>query len=147
VTAGEGEDGLRLGHALLLAAAHAVGKGGARLLPEVAAIADAASSAISHSGVLPTRLRQPAQEGASERSPPTTKSHHGSSADGSGASFTLLEDLDRRTTAREAAQTDTTQTLRWVVAKLGTTVDALPRAIAELFEASEKRILAAIAQR
>jgi hypothetical protein len=30
-----------------------------------------------------------------------------------------LEDLDRRATALEAAQGDTTQTLRWVVAKLG----------------------------
>ena len=30
-----------------------------------------------------------------------------------------LEDLDRRATALEAAQSDTTQTLRWVVAKLG----------------------------
>ena len=30
-----------------------------------------------------------------------------------------LEDLDRRTTALERAQGETTQTLRWVVAKLG----------------------------
>jgi hypothetical protein len=30
-----------------------------------------------------------------------------------------LEDLDRRATALEAAQGDTTQTLRWAVAKLG----------------------------
>lgn len=30
-----------------------------------------------------------------------------------------LEDLDRRATALEAAQGDTSQTLRWVVAKLG----------------------------
>lgn len=30
-----------------------------------------------------------------------------------------LEDLDRRTTALELAQGETTQTLRWVVAKLG----------------------------
>jgi prefoldin subunit 5 len=89
-----------------------------------------------------------------------------------------LEDLDRRATALEAAQGDTTQTLRWVVAKLGrmqavqdehtlrlerletkvdaldgrmsaveTKLDALPRAIAELFDASEKRLMAAIAQR
>ena len=103
-----------------------------------------------------------------------------------------LEDLDRRASALEAAQSDTTQTLRWVVAKLGriqavqdehtlrlerletkvdaldgrmtavemkldaldgrmiaveTKLDALPRAIAELFEASEKRLMAAIARR
>ena len=30
-----------------------------------------------------------------------------------------LEDLDRRVSALEAAQNDTTETLRWVVAKLG----------------------------
>ena len=30
-----------------------------------------------------------------------------------------LDDLDRRTTALEHAQNDTTQTMRWVVAKLG----------------------------
>jgi septal ring factor EnvC (AmiA/AmiB activator) len=30
-----------------------------------------------------------------------------------------IEDLDRRATALEAAQSDTNQTLRWVVAKLG----------------------------
>jgi chromosome segregation ATPase len=103
-----------------------------------------------------------------------------------------LEDLDRRATALEAAQGDTTQTLRWVVTKLAriqavqdehtlrlerletkvdtldgrmtvvetkldalggrmtaveTKLDALPRAIAELFDASEKRLMAAIAQR
>jgi chromosome segregation ATPase len=96
-----------------------------------------------------------------------------------------LEDLDRRVTALEAAQGDTTQTLRWVVAKLGriqavqdehtlrlervetqlervetrlervetrldsveSKLDALPRAIAELIEASEKRLRAAIAAR
>ena len=75
-----------------------------------------------------------------------------------------LENLDRRVTALEAAQGDTTQTLRWVVAKLGriqavqdehtlrldsleVKVDALPRAIAELLDASEKRLMAAIAQR
>jgi septal ring factor EnvC (AmiA/AmiB activator) len=89
-----------------------------------------------------------------------------------------LEDLDRRVTALEAAQGDTTQTLRWVVAKLGriqavqdehtlrlerveirlervetrldsveAKLDALPRAIAELIEASEKRLRAAIAAR
>ncbi len=89
-----------------------------------------------------------------------------------------LEDLDRRVTLLEAAQGDTTQTLRWVVAKLGriqavqdehtlrlervetrldkvetrlnsveAKVDALPRAIAELIEASERRLMAAIAQR
>jgi hypothetical protein len=65
-----------------------------------------------------------------------------------------LEDLDRRVTALEVAQNDTTQTLRWVVAKLGriqavqdehtlrlerieAKVDALPRVIAELI-ATEK---------
>jgi peptidoglycan hydrolase CwlO-like protein len=82
-----------------------------------------------------------------------------------------LEDLDRRATALEAAQGDSTQTLRWVVAKLGriqavqdehtlrlervearldsveSKVDALPRAIAELIDASEKRLMAVIAQR
>jgi hypothetical protein len=75
-----------------------------------------------------------------------------------------LEDLDRRVTALEAAQGDTTQTLRWVVAKLGciqavqdehtlrldsleAKVDALPRAVADLIDASEKRLMAAIAQR
>lgn len=96
-----------------------------------------------------------------------------------------LEDLDRRVTALEAAQGDTTQTLRWVVAKLGriqavqdehtlrlervetrlervetrlervetrldsveSKLDALPRAIAELIEASEKRLRTAIAAR
>ncbi len=42
-----------------------------------------------------------------------------------GAKFGLnwgmptLEDLDHRVSALEAAQNDTTQTLRWVVAKLG----------------------------
>ena len=75
-----------------------------------------------------------------------------------------LEDLDRGVTALEAAQGDTTQTLRWVVAKLARVqavqdehtlrldsleakVDALPLAIAELIDASEKRLMAAIAQR
>jgi chromosome segregation ATPase len=117
-----------------------------------------------------------------------------------------LESLDRRVTALEAAQGETTQTLRWVVAKLGriqavqdehtlrlerveqrldgveqrldrveqrldkvdqrldkveqrlervqaslgsveVKVDALPRAIAELVEASERRVMAAIAAR
>lgn len=32
---------------------------------------------------------------------------------------TGLEDIDRRVSARDAVQNDTTQTLRWVVAKLG----------------------------
>jgi chromosome segregation ATPase len=32
---------------------------------------------------------------------------------------TAIIDLERRVTALEAAQTDTTQTLRWVVARLG----------------------------
>jgi chromosome segregation ATPase len=32
---------------------------------------------------------------------------------------TTLEDLDRRTSALERAQGETSQTLRWVVAKLG----------------------------
>src|SRR5262245_18623160 len=96
-----------------------------------------------------------------------------------------LEDLDRRVTALEAAQGNTTETLRWVVTKLArmqavqdehtlrlerletkmdaldvrmdaldgrmtaveTKLDALPRAIAELFEAAEKRLMAAIAHR
>jgi chromosome segregation ATPase len=101
-----------------------------------------------------------------------------------------LEDLDRRVSALERAQGDTTETLRWVVAKLGRIqavqdehtlrlervegrlekvegrlekvegrlekvetrldsveqkLDALPRAIAEMIDASEKRILAAVA--
>ena len=96
-----------------------------------------------------------------------------------------LEDLDRRATALERAQGETTESLRWVVAKLGriqavqdehtlrlerletrldkvegrlervearldsveTKVDALPRAIAEMIAASEKRLMAAIATR
>jgi chromosome segregation ATPase len=96
-----------------------------------------------------------------------------------------LEDLDRRSSALERAQADTTETLRWVVAKLGriqavqdehtlrlerletrlekvetrlekvemrldsveAKLDALPRAIAELVAASEKRLMAAIASR
>jgi len=33
--------------------------------------------------------------------------------------MTDLEDLERRVAALEAAQNDTTQTLRWVVSKLG----------------------------
>lgn len=32
---------------------------------------------------------------------------------------TTIEDLDRRVTALEQAQNDTTQTVRWVVTKLG----------------------------
>ena len=82
-----------------------------------------------------------------------------------------LEDLDRRVTALERTQSDTTETLRWVVTKLArmqavqdehtlrlervearldsleTKVDALPRAIAELIAASEQRIMAAITER
>jgi septal ring factor EnvC (AmiA/AmiB activator) len=89
-----------------------------------------------------------------------------------------LEDLDRRVTVLETVQGETTQTLRWVVAKLGriqavqdehtlrlerveqrldkvearldsleAKVDSLPRAIAELIEASERRVMTAIAQR
>jgi chromosome segregation ATPase len=103
-----------------------------------------------------------------------------------------LEDLDRRACALERAQGDTTETLRWVVAKLGRIqavqdehtlrlerletkfdlmdarlgtvetrlgnvatrleivegkLDALPRAIAELIEASERRLMAAIRAR
>jgi uncharacterized protein Yka (UPF0111/DUF47 family) len=74
------------------------------------------------------------------------------------------EDLDRRTTALERAQGETTETLRWVVTKLArmqavqdehtlrlerleSKVDALPRAIAEMIEASEKRIMAAVVGR
>jgi uncharacterized coiled-coil protein SlyX len=88
-----------------------------------------------------------------------------------------LDDLDRRVTALERTQSDTTETLRWVVTKLARMqavqdehtlrlervearlerveirldrvedkVDALPRAIAELIDASEKRLMAAIAQ-
>ena len=37
----------------------------------------------------------------------------------SGAMASTLEDLDRRASALERAQGDTTETLRWVVAKLG----------------------------
>ena len=82
-----------------------------------------------------------------------------------------VEDLDRRTTALERAQGETTETLRWVVTKLArvqavqdehtlrlerleskvdtmeSKVDALPRAIAEMIDASEKRIMAAVAGR
>jgi chromosome segregation ATPase len=96
-----------------------------------------------------------------------------------------LEDLDRRSSALEQAHGDTTETLRWVVAKLGriqavqdehtlrlerletrlekvetrlekvemrldsveAKLDALPRVIAELVAASEKRLMAAIASR
>jgi hypothetical protein len=74
------------------------------------------------------------------------------------------EDLERRTTALERAQGETTETLRWVVTKLArvqavqdehtlrlerleSKVDALPRAIAEMIDASEKRIIAAVAGR
>lgn len=88
------------------------------------------------------------------------------------------EDLDRRLTTVERAQSETTETLRWVVTKLArvqavqdehtlrlerveskverleskverleSKVDALPRAIAEMIDASEKRIMAAIAGR
>jgi hypothetical protein len=75
-----------------------------------------------------------------------------------------VEDLDRRAAALERAQGETTETLRWVVTKLArlqavqdehtlrlerleSKVDALPRAIAEMVDASEKRIMAAIAGR
>jgi septal ring factor EnvC (AmiA/AmiB activator) len=96
-----------------------------------------------------------------------------------------LDDLDRRVAALEKAQADTTDTLKWVVARLGRIqavqdehtqrlervetrlekvetrlegmetrlnnvegkLDALPRAIAEMIAASEKRMLAAIAAR
>ena len=103
-----------------------------------------------------------------------------------------LEDADRRVTALERAQGETTETLRWVVTKLARMqavqdehtlrldrveakldgleakvdaltsrmgmleskvdaldgkVDALPRAIAELIEASERRVMAAVAGR
>ncbi|MFZ1101601.1 MAG: hypothetical protein WAN86_01770 [Hyphomicrobiaceae bacterium] len=82
-----------------------------------------------------------------------------------------VEDLDMRTTALERAQGETTETLRWVVTKLArvqavqdehtlrlerleskvdtmeSKVDALPRAIAEMIDASEKRIMAAVAGR
>lgn len=103
-----------------------------------------------------------------------------------------VEDLDRRTTALEHAQGETTETLRWVVTKLArmqavqdehtlrlerleskvdklddrlgkvetrlekvetrlgnveTQVESLPRAIAEMISASEKRLMAAIAGR
>jgi uncharacterized coiled-coil protein SlyX len=82
-----------------------------------------------------------------------------------------LEDLDRRVTALERTQGETTETLRWMVTELArmqaaqdehtlrlervearldrveSKVDALPRAIAELIDASEKRIMAAIADR
>jgi predicted nucleic acid-binding Zn-ribbon protein len=93
--------------------------------------------------------------------------------------------LEDRTTALERAQGETTETLRWVVAKLGRMqavqdehtlrmerletkvdrlevkvdrlesrldtvegkLDALPRAMAEMIAASEKRIMAAIVER
>jgi chromosome segregation ATPase len=75
-----------------------------------------------------------------------------------------LEDLDRRVSALERAQGDTTESLRWVEGRLEkvegrlekvegrldsveSKLDALPRAIAELVAASEKRLLAAIAER
>ena len=78
-----------------------------------------------------------------------------------------LDDLDRRVTVLERTQSDTTETLRWVVTKLArmqavqdehtlrlerlelridnveTKLDALPRAIAELIDASEKRLMTA----
>ena len=89
-----------------------------------------------------------------------------------------VEDLDRRVSALERAQGETTETLRWVVTKLArvqavqdehtlrlerleskvdtlgskvdtmeSKVDALPRAIAEMLDASERRIMAAVAGR
>jgi peptidoglycan hydrolase CwlO-like protein len=82
-----------------------------------------------------------------------------------------VEDVDRRVTALERAQGETTETLRWVVTKLArvqavqdehtlrlerleskmdalqSKTDALPRAIAEMIDASEKRIMAVIAAR
>jgi predicted nucleic acid-binding Zn-ribbon protein len=81
-----------------------------------------------------------------------------------GAMALTLEELDRRLTKLERTQSDTTETLRWVVTKLARMqavqdeqtlrlerleekVDALPRAIAELIAASEQRIMAAIAER
>jgi chromosome segregation ATPase len=109
-----------------------------------------------------------------------------------GAMAVTVEDLDRRATALEHAQNETTTTLRWVAGTLGrmqavleehtqrlndhtqrlerieTTlgdhgqrldriegrldrleakVDALPRAVAEQIDATEKRLLAAIAKR
>jgi uncharacterized coiled-coil protein SlyX len=88
--------------------------------------------------------------------------------------MTTIEDLDRRVTTLERAQNDTTETLRWVVAKLGRvsavqdehtlrleriettladhtrTLSALPRAIAEQIaeqiQVGEKRLLAAVAE-
>jgi hypothetical protein len=75
-----------------------------------------------------------------------------------------VEDLDQRLTTVERAQGETTQTLRWVVTKLArvqavqdehtlrlerleSKMDALPRAIAEMIDASERRIMAVIAAR
>jgi predicted nucleic acid-binding Zn-ribbon protein len=75
-----------------------------------------------------------------------------------------VDDLDRRTTALERAQGEANETLRWVVTKLAraqavqdehtlrlerleSKVDALPRAIAEMIDASEKRLMAAVAGR
>ena len=75
-----------------------------------------------------------------------------------------VEDLDRRVTTVERAQGETTETLRWVVTKLArvqavqdehtlrlerleSKIDALPRAIAEMIDASERRIMAVIAGR
>jgi hypothetical protein len=76
-----------------------------------------------------------------------------------------LEDLDRRVSALERTRGDTTESLRWAAARLGRiqavqdehtlrlervearldSVDELPRAIAELIDASERRLMAAIA--
>jgi septal ring factor EnvC (AmiA/AmiB activator) len=87
------------------------------------------------------------------------------------------DDLDRRATALERAQGETTETLRWVVTKLAriqavqdehtlrlerveakvdgleskvdkleVKVDALPRVMAEMIAASEKRLTAASAE-
>jgi hypothetical protein len=88
-----------------------------------------------------------------------------------------VEDLDRRATALEQAQGETTQTLRWMVSKMvhlqavqdehtlrlervetkvdkldtrfgkvDTQLEALPRAIAEMFDASEKRTAGVMAE-
>ncbi|HWE22238.1 MAG TPA: hypothetical protein VG758_34525 [Hyphomicrobiaceae bacterium] len=80
-----------------------------------------------------------------------------------------LEDLDRRVSALERTRGDTTESLRWAAARLGriqavqdehtlrlervearldsveAKLDELPRAIAELIDASERRLMAAIA--
>jgi len=82
-----------------------------------------------------------------------------------------LENHDRRIAAVEQAQSETTETLRWVVTKLArlqavqdehtlrlerlefkvdamqSKVEALPRAMAELIDAAEKRMMSQVEAR